>query len=208
MRIAPRIVALLALLLIPMGCATLPPERAARRSTLEAAATECQRSFPVVVRVEIDSFDRLVAWYTERTSPSARSNPSGSASGIGFDKRRCSRHRLRSRALSAATTSMRPRDSRSRSRRPTGARVYCATNLTKSLTWRSSGVVGGWRLWRLRLQIRSRSPMSTTGGSGPSPKNGVGRISRHSNSGISPLLASGLSLSPSSSVMERIGVWR
>src|SRR5262245_34443323 len=50
------------------GCAPMPPERAGHRVKLETAATECQRSFPVVVRVEIDSFDRVVAWYKENVS--------------------------------------------------------------------------------------------------------------------------------------------
>jgi hypothetical protein len=46
----------------------MPPERAARRSTLQTAGTECQRSFPVVERVEVDSFDRLVVWYRSTAS--------------------------------------------------------------------------------------------------------------------------------------------
>jgi hypothetical protein len=53
------------------ACASMPPERVARRSTLEAAATECQRSHPVVTRVEIDSFDRVVAWRRETDSQRA-----------------------------------------------------------------------------------------------------------------------------------------
>jgi hypothetical protein len=65
MRIATSIVSLLGLTLLISACATMPPERAAHRALLEQAGTECQRSFPVALRVEVDSFDRLVAWYKE-----------------------------------------------------------------------------------------------------------------------------------------------
>ena len=68
MRIAASIVSLLVPTFLMSACATMPPERAARRAMLEGAATECQRSFPVVVRVELDRFDSLVAWYKENVS--------------------------------------------------------------------------------------------------------------------------------------------
>lgn len=68
MRTTVSIVSFLGLTLLLSACATMPPERAARREMLEAAARECQRSFPVVVRVEVDPFDQLVAWYRESIS--------------------------------------------------------------------------------------------------------------------------------------------
>ena len=67
MWIVARTVAVLALPLVFTSCAAMPPERATRRAMLDTASTECRRSFPVVIRVEIDSFDRVVAWYKENT---------------------------------------------------------------------------------------------------------------------------------------------
>lgn len=62
-------------LVIGMGlltaCATMPPERAARRALLEKAATDCQRRFPVVTKVAVDSFDRIVATRWEDTPQTA-----------------------------------------------------------------------------------------------------------------------------------------
>ncbi|MFI5027208.1 MAG: hypothetical protein ACHQCI_10725 [Solirubrobacterales bacterium] len=62
-------------LVIGMGvltaCATMPPERAARRALLEKAATDCQRRFPVVTKVEVDPFDQIVAWLWEDTPQTA-----------------------------------------------------------------------------------------------------------------------------------------
>ena len=57
--------ALLAGTALLAACATMSSERAARRAPLQQAGAECQRSFPVVIRVEVDSFDQLVAWYKE-----------------------------------------------------------------------------------------------------------------------------------------------
>ena len=57
--------ALLAGTALLAACATMSSERAARRAPLEQAGAECQRSFPVVIRVEVDPFDQLVAWYKE-----------------------------------------------------------------------------------------------------------------------------------------------
>jgi hypothetical protein len=51
-------------LMIP-ACASLPPERIALRATLDKAASECRTTFPVIIRYEIDSFDRLVYYYRE-----------------------------------------------------------------------------------------------------------------------------------------------
>ena len=47
------------------GCAAIPPERAAERARLEAAAGECRVKFPFIVRYEIDSFDQLVYYFRE-----------------------------------------------------------------------------------------------------------------------------------------------
>lgn len=47
------------------GCAPIPPERAAERGRLEAAAGECRAKFPFIVRYEIDSFDQLVYYFRE-----------------------------------------------------------------------------------------------------------------------------------------------
>jgi hypothetical protein len=68
LRIEARIGAVLVVSWIATSCASMPPERAARRSALQTAGTECQRSFPVVERVEVDSFDRLVVWYRKTAS--------------------------------------------------------------------------------------------------------------------------------------------
>jgi hypothetical protein len=68
LRIGARIGAVLAVSWIATGCATMPPERAARRSALQGAGAECQRSFPVVESFEVDSFDRLVVWYRSTAS--------------------------------------------------------------------------------------------------------------------------------------------
>ena len=42
------------------ACAPIPPERVALRTTLDRAASECRVTVPIIVRYEIDSFDRLV----------------------------------------------------------------------------------------------------------------------------------------------------
>ena len=59
-----RAVGLAVILLIP-ACASLPPERVALRATLDKAASECRVTFPIIVRYEIDPFDRLVYYYRE-----------------------------------------------------------------------------------------------------------------------------------------------
>ena len=47
------------------GCATIPPERAAERARLEAAAGDCRVKFPFIVRYEVDSFGQLVYYFRE-----------------------------------------------------------------------------------------------------------------------------------------------
>ena len=49
-------------LVIP-ACAPLPPERVARRANLDKAASECQRTFPIIERYQIDNFDQLIYYY-------------------------------------------------------------------------------------------------------------------------------------------------
>jgi len=93
MRIAASIVSLLGPTLLISACATMPPERAAHRAMLEGAATECQRSFPVVVRVEVDPFDSLVAWYKENV-PQRELEPFW----------QCVRDRIRQKQLAVAPT--------------------------------------------------------------------------------------------------------
>jgi hypothetical protein len=60
-----RVIWLIAVALVISACASLPPERAALRAALDKAASECRVTFPVIVRYEIDPFDRLVYYYRE-----------------------------------------------------------------------------------------------------------------------------------------------
>jgi hypothetical protein len=59
---------LVVLFLLVTACVSLPPERVADRERLSAAAAKCAPQYSAVERWEIDSFDRVVAWYKENKS--------------------------------------------------------------------------------------------------------------------------------------------